>query len=146
MPAKGAITPSKQIDTLIAETADWRGETLARVRKAILAADPNIVEEWKWMGSPVWSCDGIIAVGNAHKKHVKLTFANGAHLTDPVKLFNNGLEGNKWRSIDFFEGDPVDAGGLRDLIRSAIDYNRTRSQERATAKNSRARSTKGAKT
>jgi hypothetical protein len=120
------MNPSDRIDQLIAETTDWRGKTLARVRKAILAADPGIVEEWKWMGSPVWSRDGIIAVGNAHKKHVKLTFANGASLTDPDKLFNAGLEGNKWRAIDFFEGDKVNERALKNLIRAAIDYNKSK--------------------
>ena len=117
---------SEHIDQLIGGLEDWRGKTLARVRKAILEADPEIVEEWKWMGSPVWSRDGIIAVGNAHKKHVKLTFANGAHIEDPQKIFNNGLEGNKWRSIDYFEGDKVDAPALKKLIRAAIDYNRSK--------------------
>ena len=128
------MNPSDRIDQLIAETTDWRGKTLARVRKAILAADPGIVEEWKWMGSPVWSRDGIIAVGNAHKKHVKLTFANGASLTDPDKLFNAGLEGNKWRAIDFFEGDKVNERALKNLIRAAIDYNRTKLKKNAPRK------------
>jgi hypothetical protein len=123
---KTPMNPSEQIDKLIAETTDWRGKTLASVRKTILEADREIIEEWKWMGSPVWSRDGIIAVGNAHKKHVKLTFANGAHLADPDKLFNNGLEGNKWRAIDFFEGDKVNAPALRNLIRAAIDYNQSK--------------------
>jgi hypothetical protein len=134
---KDAASAAECIDALIAQTPDWRGQTLAKVRKAILAADPDIVEEWKWMGSPVWSCAGIIVVGNAHKKHVKLTFANGAHLEDPDKLFNNGLEGNKWRSIDFFEGDRVDAPALGKLIRSAIEYNRSKLKKapaRAAAK------------
>jgi len=110
------MNPSERIDHMIAEIIDWRGKMLARVRKAILAADPDIIEEWTWMGSPVWSCDGIIAVGNAHKKHVKFTFANGAHIADPNKIFNTGLDGNKWRSIDYFEGDTVDAPALKNLI------------------------------
>ena len=92
---------SALIDEMIAELADWRGKTLASVRKNILDADPKIIEEWKWMGSPVWSRDGIIAVGNAHKDKVKLTFAHGASLPDPDKLFNAGLGGNMWRAIDF---------------------------------------------
>jgi hypothetical protein len=131
MRAKDVADPSAQIDKLIAETTDWRGETLARVRKAILAADPAIVEEWKWMGSPVWSRDGIIAVGNAHKKHVKLTFANGAHIADPENVFNNGLDGNKWRSIDYFEGDTVNAPALTRLIRAAIAYNQSKLKKKA---------------
>ena len=122
------MNATERIDQEIAGLTDWRGKTLAGVRKAILAADKEIVEEWKWMGSPVWSCYGIIAVGNAHKKHVKLTFANGAHLPDPDKLFNNGLEGNKWRAIDLFEGDKIDATALKNLVRAAIAYNKTKSK------------------
>jgi hypothetical protein len=116
---------SERIDQLIAETPDWRGETLACIRKCILEADPGIVEEWKWMGSPVWSRDGMIAVGNAHKDKVKLTFMHGAKLPDPDKLFNAGLEGNARRAIDFADGDKVDERALKDLIRAAIDYNRS---------------------
>jgi hypothetical protein len=142
---KTTINPSEQIDKLIAETTDWRGQTLSLVRKTIREADPEVTEEWKWMGSPVWSHDGIIAVGNAHKKHVKLTFANGAHLADPHKVFNNGLEGNKWRSIDFFEGDSVNAAGLKTLIRSAVEFNQTKSKERAAAKKPRAQLEKSKK-
>ena len=114
---------SEQIDRLIAGIADWRGKTLANVRKTILAADKEIIEEWKWMGSPVWSRDGIIAVGNAHKGKVKLTFMYGAKLADPDKLFNAGFEGNERRAIDFFEGDKVNAPALKNLIRTAIEYN-----------------------
>lgn len=127
------MTPSEQIDQLISGITDWRGKTLANVRKAILTADPEIVEEWKWMGSPVWSRDGIIAVGNAHKDKVKLTFANGAQLADPQKLFNAGLDGNKWRAIDFLEGDKVDAHALKALIRTAIDYNQSKSKKKKPA-------------
>ncbi len=123
---KSEINASEHIDQLVAGLTDWRGKTLADVRKIIVEADREIIEEWKWMGSPVWSLDGIIAVGNAHKKHVKLTFANGAHLADPDKLFNNGLGGNKWRAIDLFEGDVVDANGLRTLIQAAIAYNQSK--------------------
>src|SRR3954469_13370376 len=111
---------SEKIDQLIAGITDWRGKTFAGLRKAILAADSEIVEEWKWMGSPVWSRDGIIAVANAHKGKVKLTFQNGAHLADPKKLFNAGLEGNQRRAIDSLEGDKVDAAGLKLLVRAAI--------------------------
>ena len=98
------MKPSERIDQLIAELTDWHGKTFAGVRKSILEADREIIEEWKWMGSPVWSHDGIIAVGNAHKEKVKLTFAHGAKLPDPDKLFNAGLEGNTRRAIDFFRG------------------------------------------
>lgn len=118
------MTPSDKIDQLIAKTTDWRGKTIADVRKAILAADKEIVETWKWMGSPVWECDGIIAVGNAHKRWVKLTFDYGAKIPDPDKLFNAGLEGNQRRAIDFFEGDKVNAPALKKLVRAAIEFNR----------------------
>jgi hypothetical protein len=116
---------SERIDRLIAGITDWRGETFAQIRKAILAADPKIIEEWKWMGSPVWSRDGIIAVANAHKGKVKLTFQYGAELPDPDGLFNAGLEGNQRRAIDFFEGDTVKAAALKKLVRAAIAYNRS---------------------
>jgi len=117
------MNPSERIDQLIAGLTDWRGKTLASIRKSILEADREIIEEWKWMGSPVWSHDGIIAVGNAHKDKVKLTFAHGASLPDPDKIFNAGLGGNAWRAIDFFEGDKVDEAALKDLIRAAVALN-----------------------
>src|SRR5436309_12741941 len=98
------MNPSERIDQLVAGLTDWRGKTLASVRKSILEADPEIIEEWKWMGSPVWSRDEIIAVGNAHKDKVKLTFLYGASLPDPDQLFNAGLEGNARRAIDLLEG------------------------------------------
>ncbi len=126
--------PSKRIDQLIAKLTDWRGKTLASVRKTFLAADRNIIEEWKWMGSPVWSRDGIIAVGNAHKEKVKLTFAHGASLPDPDKLFNAGLEGNRWRAIDFFEGDKVNERALKKLVRAAVDYNQSKLKKKAPAR------------
>ena len=125
---------SKKIDQLIASIADWRGKTLSAVRNAILAADKEIVEEWKWMGSPVWSRDGIIAVGNAHKDKVKLTFEHGARLPDPEKLFNAGLEGNQRRAIDLFEGDKVNAPALKGLVRAAIDYNQSRAKNKTKSK------------
>ena len=117
------MNPSERIDQLIAGIKDWRGETFAAVRRAILAADPQITEEWKWMGSPVWYRDGIIAVANAHKGKVKLTFSHGAKFADPDKLFNAGLGGSTWRAIDFREGDKVDARALKKLVRNAIEYN-----------------------
>src|SRR6266480_181396 len=107
------MTPSQRIDRLIAELTDWRGKTFANVRKSILEADREIIEEWKWMGSPVWSRDGMIAVANAHKGKVKLTFLYGAKLPDPDKLFNAGLEGNARRAIDFFEGNEINERALK---------------------------------
>src|ERR1700721_1520464 len=121
------------IDEMIAELTDWRGKTLASIRKNILEADPEIIEEWKWMGSPVWSRDGIIAVGNAHKDKVKLTFSHGADLPDPDKLFNAGLGGNAWRAIDLFEGDKTNERALKNLVRAAIDYNLTKLKKKAPA-------------
>jgi hypothetical protein len=136
------MNPSEHIDQLIAKLTDWRGKTLASVRKSILAADREISEEWKWMGSPVWSRDGIIAVGNAHKEKVKLTFANGAKLADPDKLFNAGLEGSRWRAIDLFEGDKIDAPALKNLIRAAIEYNQTRKKKAPAAARAKVRKSK----
>jgi hypothetical protein len=122
---------SERIDQLIAEITDWRSETLASVRKAMLAADKEIVEEWKWMGTPTWSRDGLIAVANAHKGKVKVTFAYGAKLPDPDKLFNAGLEGNARRAIDLFEGDKVNQRALKNLVRAAIDYNLSKLKKNA---------------
>jgi hypothetical protein len=130
---KDPANPSERIDQLIAELTDWRGKTFAGIRKIILETDEEIVEEWKWMGSPVWYRDGMIAVANAHKGKVKLTFANGASLADPDKLFNAGLEGNARRAIDFFEGDKVEARTLKKLIRAAIDYNQSKLKKKAPA-------------
>ena len=128
------MNPSQRIDQLIADLTDWRGKTLASVRKTILAADREIIEEWKWMGSPVWSRDGIVAVGNAHKDKVKLTFALGAKLPDPDKIFNAGLGGNLWRAIDVFEGDKINERALKNLIRAAVDYNRLKKKKKAPAR------------
>ena len=125
------MNPSERIDELIAGLTDWRGKTLASIRKSILEADREIIEEWKWMGSPVWSRDGIIAVGNAHKDKVKLTFAHGASLPDPDKLFNAGLQGNTWRAIDLFEGDKVNERALKNLVRDAIVYNQSKLKKKA---------------
>ena len=127
------MNPSQRIDQLIAGLTDWRGKTLADIRKSILAADPEIAEEWKWMGSPVWSRHGIIAVGNAHKDKVKLTFAHGAQITDPDKLFNAGLTGNAWRAIDLFEGDSINQRALKNLVRSAIEYNQIKLKSKPPA-------------
>jgi hypothetical protein len=127
------MNPSERIDLLIESLHDWRSKTLASVRKTIIEADPEIIEEWKWMGSPVWSRDGMIAVGNAHKDKIKLTFSNGASLPDPHKLFNAGLEGNKWRAIDLFEGDKISERALKNLVRAAVDYNQIKLKSRAPA-------------
>ena len=128
-----SMTPSERIDQLIAGLDDWRGTTLASLRRSILAADKGIVEEWKWMGSPVWSRDGIIAVGNAHKEKVKLTFAHGAQLADPDHLFNAGLTGSRWRAIDVFEGDRINATALKKLIRAAVAFNQARLKKKTPA-------------
>lgn len=127
------MNPSERIDELIENLIDWRGKTLADARKTILGADTGIIEEWKWMGSPVWSCDGLIAVGNAHKDKVKLTFSNGASFPDPEKLFNAGLKGGTWRAIDLFKGDQINKRALKNLVRAAIDFNRMKLRYKAAA-------------
>jgi len=127
------MNPSERIDELIAELTDWRGKMFASIRKTILEADREIIEEWKWMGSPVWSHDGMIAVANAHRDKVKLTFSNGASLPDPDKLFNAGLAGNKWRASDLFEGDKINGRALKNLIRAAVDYNQIKLKRKAPA-------------
>jgi hypothetical protein len=128
------MNASERIDALIAGIADWRGKTLAAVRKCMLAADSEVAEEWKWMGSPVWSRDGMIAVANAHKAKVKVTFSHGASLADPDRLFNAGLEGRVWRAIDFFEGDKVNERALKNLVRAAIAYNQAKAKKKAAPK------------
>jgi hypothetical protein len=120
--AQGAAA-SALIDGRIAELGDWRGETLSRMRALIRAADPEVVEEWKWMGTPVWSHDGIICTGETYKSVVKLTFAKGASLADPAKLFNSSLEGNVRRAIDIHEGERVDATAFKALVRAAVALN-----------------------
>jgi hypothetical protein len=127
---KGERPPSELIDARIKELNDWRGETLARVRTLIKQADPEVVEEWKWRGVPVWSHAGIICTGETYKNAVKMTFAKGASLEDPSGLFNSSLEGNTRRAIDFHEGDKIDAKALQALIRAAVALNTT---VRATA-------------
>jgi len=117
-------TPAKKIDARIKELDDWRGKTLASLRKIIKQADPDVVEEWKW-NVPVWSHDGIICTGETYKAVVKLTFAKGASLKDPAKLFNSSLEGNTRRAIDFREGDKIDADALKALIRAAAAFNKS---------------------
>jgi hypothetical protein len=117
-------TPSKKIDARIKELDDWRGKTLGSLRKVIKQADPDVVEEWKW-NVPVWSHDGIICTGETYKSHVKLTFARGAAVKDPSKLFNSSLEGNTRRAIDLKEGDEIDEDALKKLIRAAVAVNKS---------------------
>src|SRR4249920_992600 len=115
---------SELISKRIAELGDWRGKTLGRMRKLIKQADPDAVEEWKWMGTPVWSHDGILCTGESYKKVVKLTFAKGAALKDPARLFNSSLDGNVRRAIDIPEGQEVDASAFKALIRQAVAFNK----------------------
>jgi hypothetical protein len=128
------MNPSERINNYISGLTDWRGKTLSELREIIRNTDPKIIEEWKWMGSPVWSLNGILALGNAHRGKVKLTFAQGAALPDPSKLFNAGLAGNKWRAIDVFEGDKVNASALRKLVQAAIAQNNLKVKEKAKTK------------
>ena len=116
-------SPSQLIDARIEDLGDWRGELLSRIRALIKEADPEVVEEWKWRGVPVWYHAGMICTGETYKNHVKMTFARGASLKDPSRLFNTGLEGNVRRAIDFHEGDKVDAKALKALIRAAVALN-----------------------
>ena len=121
--ASQALPASELISGRIAELGDWRGETLGRMRQLIKEADPDVVEEWKWMGTPIWSHDGIICTGEHYKDKVKLTFAKGASLKDPARLFNSSLDGNVRRAIDIFEGQEVDASAFKALVRQAIALN-----------------------
>ena len=118
-------SPSELISKRIAELGDWRGETLSRMRKLIKEADPDVVEEWKWMGTPVWSHNGIICTGESYKKVVKLTFAKGASLKDPASLFNSSLDGKVRRAIDIHEGEDVDKSAFKALVREAVALNST---------------------
>src|SRR5579863_3056401 len=124
---KEGTSPSRLIDGRIKELGDWRGATLARVRSLIKEACPDVVEEWKWRGGPVWEHAGIICTGETHKAVVKLTFAHGASLADPAKLFNSSLEGNMRRAIDIHEGDKINERALKTLVRTAVDYNQSKS-------------------
>ena len=124
-------TASENITARISELGDWRGEALAKVRQLIHDADPDIVEEWKWRGTPVWSHDGIVCTGETYKQVVKLTFARGAHVRDPKKLFNASLDGNLRRAIDIRETDKMDEAGFRELIREAVKSNTAARQQKA---------------
>lgn len=128
---------AQKIEALIARTGDWRGQKLAELRRLIHEVAPDVVEEWKWMGTPVWSKNGMLVLANPHKDKVKLQFFHGAKIADPKKLFNAGLEGGTWRAIDFFEGVHVDERALRDLLKAAVVYNETNAV--AKSKGSRAR-------
>jgi len=128
--AQSGIPASAMIDERINELGDWRGEMLGRLRALIKSADPDVVEEWKW-AVPVWSHDGLICTGESYKKAVKLTFAKGASVKDPARLFNSSLEGNTRRAIDFHEGDKVNEKAFKDLIRAAVALNQSRSKPKA---------------
>lgn len=130
-------SPSKLIDARIKELGDWRGKTLSQVRALIKAVDPEVVEEWKWRGVPVWEHDGIICTGETYKDAVKLTFAKGAALKDPARLFNSSLEGNTRRAIDFHEGDKINEAALKTLVREAISLNQGKSKPKSKAKTKR---------
>ena len=125
------MTPSEEIDNLIATHPDWRGAALAKLRQSILDVDPGIIEEWKWMGAPVWELGGILVVGNIFKTKVKLGFMYGALIDDPDQLFNGELGGNQRRSVELAEGDEVDETALQNLIRSAIAYNQAKPKKTA---------------
>ena len=121
-------SPSRLIDARIKELDDWRGQTLSRLRALVKEADPEVVEEWKWRGVPVWSHDGLICTGETYKTVVKMTFAKGAALDDPLRLFNASLEGNTRRAIDFHEGDKINEAGLKALVRAAVDLNKSKAK------------------
>ena len=132
-------SPSRLIDARIKELDDWRGKTLSRVRALIKQADPEVVEEWKWRGVPVWSHDGMICTGESYKSAVKLTFAYGASLPDPDKLFNASLDGNVRRAIDFVEDDTINERALKDLIRAAVVYNQSKLKKKKAPAATRAK-------
>jgi len=126
--SRNGDTPSQLIDARIEELGDWRGEMLSRLRSLVKEADPEVVEEWKWRGVPVWEHDGIICTGETYKNVVKMTFAKGAALKDPSSLFNSSLDGNTRRAIDFREGETIDAEALRTLVRAAVTLNKSKAK------------------
>jgi hypothetical protein len=136
------VNASKQVDRLIRDTADWRGEMIARLRKVMLGADAGIVEEWKWMGTPTYSINSVICIMNPHKGKVKVTFADGAVLADPDKLFNAGLGGKKWRAIDIFEGDRISERALKALVKEAVAYDALKAKSAASKVKPKPRSSK----
>jgi len=126
--AQSSESPSRLIDARIKELGDWRGEMLGRLRSLVKEADPEVVEEWKWRGVPVWSHDGIICTGETYKSVVKMTFAKGAALKDPSRLFNSSLEGNTRRAIDFHEGEAINEAALKALVRAAVTLNKSKAR------------------
>jgi hypothetical protein len=127
--SQDGTSPSERIDARIAELGDWRGELLARLRAVVKDADPDVVEEWKWRGVPVWEHDGILCTGETYKNVVKMTFAKGASLDDPSGLFNSSLDGNTRRAIDFHEGEAIDEEALKDLVRAAVALNESKARK-----------------
>ena len=130
---QNSTSPSQLIDAKIKELGDWRGKMLSRLRTLVKEADPEVVEEWKWRGVPVWSHDGLICTGETYKNVVKMTFAKGAALKDPSSLFNSSLDGNTRRAIDFHEGEKIDERALKNLVRAAVDYNQLKLTKKAPA-------------
>jgi hypothetical protein len=131
--SQNSTSPSQLIDARIKELGDWRGKMLSRLRTLVKEADPEVVEEWKWRGVPVWSHDGLICTGETYKNVVKMTFAKGAALKDPSGLFNSSLDGNTRRAIDFHEGEKIDERALKTLVRAAVDYNQLKLKKKAPA-------------
>ncbi len=137
MSATQTRSPAQLIDARIAELGDWRGALLGRLRALVKAADPDVVEEWKWRGVPVWEHDGIICTGETYKSVVKMTFARGAVLKDPKGLFNSSLEGNTRRAIDFREGEKIDEAGVKALVRAAVALNESKAKNRSKKRGAR---------
>jgi hypothetical protein len=131
--SQNSTSPSQLIDARIKELGDWRGKMLSRLRTLVKEADPEVVEEWKWRGVPVWSHDGLICTGETYKNVVKMTFAKGAALKDPSGLFNSSLDGNTRRAIDFHEGEKINERALKTLVRAAVDYNQLKLKKKAPA-------------
>lgn len=125
-----SVSPSQQVDKLIEGLQDWRGKTLATLRRVVHEADPEVVEEWKWMGTPTYYHDGLVLLFNPHKDKVKLTFYEGASLPDPKKIFNAGFGGSKWRAIDYLEGDKVNEPALKALVRAAVAHNASKKNKK----------------
>jgi hypothetical protein len=144
--AKGGESPARLIDARIKELSDWRGQKLSRLRTLIKEAAPDVTEEWKWRGVPVWYLDGMICTGETYKSVVKMTFANGAALDDPSGLFNSSLDGNIRRAIDFHERDTIAEAAFKALVRAAVDYNQTKSKKRTATGRAQRRKSKQAKT
>ena len=138
MKAKRAQRTDPRVDQHIAGITDWRGKVLATIRSVMLQADPAVTEDWKWMGTPVWYCDGMVSLANPHQGKVKWTFSHGAHFADPEHLFNTGLGGSEWRAIDIFEKDRPNLAAWRRLVKIAIAYNRSQLKRKGAASSPRA--------